>query len=113
MNATEDNKIIAKFMQLQTVTFKSGIVNYYHREYSSGTWYEEHELSYNASWDWLMPVVEKIESLDIVCFEKNLQEEGGYQALFTKGNDILICHYADTSIEATYNAVVEFIKQHK
>ena len=68
---------------------------------------------YHTSWDWLMPVVEKIESLGIISFEKNLQEEGDYQALFTKGDDILICYYADTSIEATYQAVVEFINQCK
>jgi len=67
------------------------------------------QLQYHKSWDWLMKVVDKIESLGIVSFEKNLQEEGDYQCLFTKGYDILICHYADTSIEATYNAVIQFI----
>jgi len=67
------------------------------------------ELQYHTSWDWLMPVVDKIESLGLVCFEKNLQEEGDYQALFTKGYDILIANYADKSIDATYMTVVEFI----
>ena len=96
----ENNKLIAEFMIVDQIDVD--------------TWLDKNEeLNYNSSWDWLMPVVEKIESLDIVCFEKNLQEEGDYQALFTKGNDIFICHYADTSIEATYKAVVEFIKQHK
>ena len=108
-----DNKLIAEFMELETETFSSGILNYYHQDIAEGSFFDENELSYNLSWDWLMPVVEKIESLDIVSFEKNLQEEGDYQALFTKGDDILICHYADTSIEATYKAVVEFIKQYK
>ena len=68
------------------------------------------DVKYDTSWDWLMPVIDKIESFGIVAFEKNLQEEGDYQCLFTKGYDILICHYADTSLEATYKAVVEFIK---
>ena len=96
----ENNKLIAEFMRVDQINVD--------------TWLDENEeLNYNSSWNWLMPVVEKIESLDIVCFEKNLQEEGDYQALFTKGEDIFICHYADTSIEATYKAVVEFIKQHK
>tara|TARA_R110000823_G_scaffold147498_3_gene277983 strand:+ start:192 stop:491 length:300 start_codon:yes stop_codon:yes gene_type:complete len=96
----ENNKLIAEFMRVDQVDVD--------------TWLDKNEeLNYNSSWDWLIPVVEKIESLSIVCFEKNLQEEGDYQALFTKGNDIFICHYADTSIEATYKAVIEFIKQHK
>ena len=54
MNTQENNRLIAEF--------KAGLLNYYHIEYNSGTWYEEHELSYEVSLDWLMPVVEKIES---------------------------------------------------
>lgn len=56
----ENNKLIAEFMGLPTEVFKSGKVNYYFREFNSGSWYEEHELSYNVSWDWLMPVLKKI-----------------------------------------------------
>ena len=54
-----DNQLIAEFMELETEIF-SGILHYYHREYDSGSWYKLDELSYNDSWDWLMPVIEKI-----------------------------------------------------
>ena len=91
----EENKLIAEFM---------GVGKHY--EAKSSNMFNQ----YHADWNRLIPVLEKIESLSIVSFEKNLQEEGDYQCLFTKGSDILICHYADTSIEATYKAVVEFIK---
>ena len=68
-------------------------------------------LEYHTSWDWLMPVVEKIESL-------------GYE-FFIVEDRIKIAHNTDHSIdtiinftlggskrEATYKAVVEFINQY-
>ena len=92
----KDNKLIAEFMGLSTEVFKpSRITNYYHREYNSGTWYEEHELSYNVSWDWLMPVVEK-------CYDNGADE-----------NEVGDITHAllDCDIDHTYRAVVEFINQ--
>ena len=86
----EDNKLIAEFMGLPTeVFFKSGIMNYYY----NGAWHEEHELSYEKSWDWLMPVVEK-------CF----QEEGKHYMI----NDALLT----INIDEVHEAVVKFIKEY-
>ena len=111
----ENNRIIAEFMEVNT--FRFGTITKYQtfnpnkedRDYPENLDFAK-DLMYNKSWDWLMPVVEKIENLNIVSFEKNLQEEGGYQVLFTKGDDIIISHYAKNSIDATYRAVIEFIK---
>ena len=92
----ENNKLIAEFMELPTEVFKSGKLNYYFREFNSGSWYEEHELSYNVSWDWLMPVVQKVSSLcDEPCELDNMKH-----ALLTG------------DIESVYDDVVEFIKQY-
>jgi hypothetical protein len=64
---------------------------------------------FHISWDWLMPVVEKIESLEY-SVEKNLQRiDGDFQCLITKGNDILFQEFAVKSIEAMHYVVVEFI----
>jgi len=110
-----ENKLIAEFMGYKVVD-KPKVVNgenFFEYIGENGNYtYCNSLLEYHTSWDWLMPVVEKIESFDIISFEKNLQEDGDYQALFTKGANILICHYADTSIEATYKAVVQFINQY-
>ena len=92
-----NNKLIAEFMGLPTEVFKSGKVNYYFREFNSGTWYEEHELSYNVSWDWLMPVLDKIK--EIRCLPDEHDESFSW-----------VCKSSD--IEAEYNAVVEFIKEY-
>ena len=65
-------------------------------------------LKYHSSWDWLMPVVEKIESLNhpvyinsnnCVIYEKVGRNHGWF-----------IDNYADTKIEATWISCVEFIK---
>ena len=85
------NKLIAEFMELETKTFKSGILNYYYQDVFEGNWFEEGELSYNLSWDWLMPVVVKIEQ---DC-------EGVPQEMLN------VSLYSD--IDEVYNAVVEYI----
>ena len=53
-----DNQLIAEFMELETEMF-SGILYYYHTNSHCHT-LKLDELSYNDSWDWLMPVIEKI-----------------------------------------------------
>ena len=69
-----------------------------------------HELKYHSSWDWLMPVVEKIELLGY-SVEKNFQRiDGDFQCLITKGNDILFQEFSTKSIEAMHYVVVEFIE---
>tara|TARA_R110001592_G_scaffold123076_2_gene330503 strand:+ start:183 stop:674 length:492 start_codon:yes stop_codon:yes gene_type:complete len=93
----KDNKLIAEFMGLPTEVFKpSAIINYYYKEHNSGTWYEEHELSYKVSWDWLIPVVKK-------CFctgDNTFEWDAIMDAMWTC--DIKIVH----------SVVVEFINQH-
>jgi hypothetical protein len=102
----ENNKLIAEFMGIPTEVFWSGKVNYYFREFNSGSWYEEHELSYNVSWDWLMPVVQKIESLGYVFTIQGSKAEYGEMISETR------CFIAEDKISSTYQAVVEFIKQY-
>ena len=46
---------------------------------------------FHTSWDWLMPVVRKIE----------------------KQNELIGAHILSTDIDATYKAVVKFIKNYK
>ena len=87
---TENNKLIAEFMGLPTQVFKSGKINYKRND----IWFEAHELSYNVSWDWLMPVIENIDHLQhepFMSIEK---------ALSTR------------SIYDTYKTVVEFINEY-
>ena len=128
-----NNKVIAEFMKLETETFNSGILNYYYHDLFDGSWFEEHELSYNKSWDWLMPVVKKIESYNVnvninglySVFNKNVahqvtirieaveMSEGGKSAWVLEDEYLYHSDVKDSKIEAVYQAVVEFIRNRK
>ena len=71
MKTTENtNKLIAEFMELPSINNKMiaefmelpSIHHVYMNPYS-GEYVEAIELSYDESWDWLMPVMDKIESI--------------------------------------------------
>ena len=102
----KNNELIAEFMELETKTFKSGILNYYYQGAFEGNWFEKEELSYHTSWDWLMPVVEKIESLrsgsgDAYRFNIDMCN------VDIENTEINIT--TTHKIKATHQAVVEFI----
>lgn len=63
-------------------------------------------LEYHKSWDWLMPVVDKIKSLD--------ESEFNYQAtnmtLFRKQKKSLLNIPISSEIDVVYSQIVDFIK---
>ena len=81
------NKLIAEFMGLKE---HKGSYYFINKE----EWIPDVELEYHKSWDWLMPVVQKIEQY---C-------EGVPQEMLN------ISLYSD--INEVHNAVVEFINEH-
>ena len=93
----ENNKLIAEFMGLN---IDKGVQ----------ADYMEHELKYHKSWDWLIPVIDKIDDkiLDnpkLDCSEKMKD--------ITIKNDFMNIKYKFANIEEVYCTVVEFIKNHK
>lgn len=93
----ENNKLIADFMNHPDLGTK-GDFSY---------------LKYHTSWDWLMPVVEKIENI-LLSTDNSFNVTIGcgiyctIQDAYGELIDINTCE--PTKIEATYKAVVEFIK---
>ena len=77
-----DNKLIAEFMDLRSTGMSI---------------YKESEYKYHESWDWLMPVVNKIEDY----LADNVGKVGYFDECLNS-NDL----------EVRYQAVVEFIKQY-
>ena len=68
-------------------------------------------LHYDTSWDWLMPVVEKIECTHDDkgdCFNVMME---AFECTIS-GLGLTLCLNGHTKMDATYKAVVEFIKEH-
>jgi hypothetical protein len=97
--AIEGNKLIAKFDDYLNVDM-------YDRYFHKGIYSEK--LRYHSSWDWLMPVVKKIYSLEyyelsgskyidtpkkVIKLKKNIKESIGF-----------------AEIENSFKAIIEFIK---
>lgn len=109
----EENKLIAEFMEWDVKRPATIPTNLHlsNLELDNG---DTMELRYHESWDWLMPVVEKIESF---IFDENnsynvtigstnyciIQDSNGDSVEIIKDN-------GETKLETVYQAVVEFIK---
>jgi hypothetical protein len=103
----ENNALIAQFMGVE----KGKHTHFMVEPFSLESYDTEDDLKYDISWDWLMPVVEKIESL---------RDVNGNAYRFTidmcnaqiEGTHIEIIGGA-YKLNTTYKAVVEFIKNNK
>tara|TARA_R100001463_G_scaffold70799_5_gene124489 strand:+ start:288 stop:602 length:315 start_codon:yes stop_codon:yes gene_type:complete len=99
-----DNKIIAEFMGVEK---ENGLYLFT----TPMDDYKTDTLYFDTSWDWLMPVVEKIETLGYT-FEKNYQRiDNDWQSLIVKGNDILYQEFNENSLKSSYYVLVELIKR--
>ena len=88
----ENNKLIAEFMGMK----KDKLSSPYYYQLSEGRYYDERELKYCESWDWLMPVIQKC----IRTGDNTDEWDNIFDALSL------------LSINAVYEEVVEFIKDY-
>ena len=104
MKTIKNNKLIAEFMGLnlhQGVWRKSTLAT--ERKIC-----KEDALKYHEDWNWLMVVVEKIESLGYKI-DISKWENSQYCGIYLNGKKIAD-NETNTKIEAVYNACIEFIK---
>lgn len=99
MDTHENNKLIAEFMGL---TIEEG----QERIYMNGLGTKPIEKTYNASWDWLMEVVEKINDYNNVV----KIQENHVKIENNERGEVLVEVVSGSMFEAVYNACVEFIK---
>lgn len=67
------------------------------------------KIPYDKSWDYLMPVIEKISELVNVKMSKNIKKS----TFEIKSEKINISIKGNNHIEVCYNGVLEFLKQNK
>jgi hypothetical protein len=98
MNIEESNELIAKFMGNEVAG--PGI--------PMGIWFEDtkdfiqfQDLKYNSSWDWLMPVVEKIEQL------RHNASPG--DITFDLMKETIDSALSEARIEYAYQSIINFI----
>mgnify|MGYP003627473207 CR=1 len=95
----ENNQIIAEFMGCKHSKYED--------MYSLGCGdFHYEDLAYDYDWNWLMPVIEKIESLGYVFTIQGGKAEYGETISETR------CFIAEDKMSSTYKAVVEFIKEY-
>lgn len=78
-----------------------------------------HKLAYNTSWDWLIPVKERIEQLGYSSVIGYNSPKGFYWASFFQGNEFqrkeIKSHEGETDeseISVLWKLIVKFIKWH-
>ena len=87
----KDNKLIAEFMEVDGFLSPS-------------------KMEYHISWNWLMPVVEKIESderYDVDILQYGTRIRDNQKEIVTNVADISF----NSKIDHTYDAVVRFLKR--
>lgn len=94
----QNNKLIAEFMGIES--FKDSLASLHQGKINIDVDVYE-QAKYHSSWDWLMPVINKIRSMDSTY---EVEEVGKYDW------DNEISHY-EFDLELTYESVVEFINQ--
>ncbi len=70
------------------------------------TLYETKDLAYHTDWNWLMPVIRKIEELgnDVLITTNYIQ------IAFDEGEQFIVIDDLNIKINSVYKAVIEFIK---
>lgn len=99
----QGEKLISDFMEYETCTDPDHADDKcYQVPYAKG-YHRLHQMQHHSSWDWLMPVVQKIGDISIDYYQENnlpAYEECG---------KVLSTHIV-VSIETVWNKVVQFIK---
>ena len=111
-----DNELIAEFIGLEYAPKDKRWDDWFDKNGTRITYGIRIPLQYDTSWDWLMPVVEKIENF---IFDENnsynvtigstnycvIQDSNGDTIEIIKDN-------GNSKLDTTYQAVVEFINQY-
>ena len=118
MNTTENNKLIAEFMGVFDKILSTGNIH----SWSDATFYYTTEdakekvikniskySKYHSDWNWLMQVVEKINDQNNVV---QIHENHVMVVNNTKG-EVIVDVVSGSMLEATYEAVVEYVKLKK
>ena len=114
MRTIDNNKLIAEFMGYPKKQLNKGVARLEENKFVWGQiyynigdkWYREDVLQYHEDWNWLMKAVEKINDFNnVVSINQN-----HVLIINNVRSEVIVDIVAGDMLEATYNAVIEFIK---
>lgn len=86
MNTIEGNKLIAEFLEGKQKKHPGGLGNMGYQfpiAIANSDWWSNDSLKFHSSWDWLMPVVEKIHSLTNVGISLSYKIDEQYKVVIS------------------------------
>lgn len=111
----EGNRIIAEFMGAKIIP-NQGEAKIEHFVFDDGAlavW----DLKYNTSWDWIMPVVDKIEEINGGSHTVQIKKRLGYKKKYlceiysaTKFPEMVSLDSNNSKLETLFTTVVMFLK---
>jgi len=105
---TENNILLAEFMGFEVIKEKDFL------DYTAGQMTDktiiDSTLKYHNSWDWLMKVVDKIESVNDNEFVVEISDAMCEITGFEENADIKIYKCGGDKKDSVYNACIEFIR---
>ena len=107
MDTIEKNKIIAEFMGYKKNTPSK---DFFQHPTEKNRYDRIEFLSYNSNWNWLMEVVEKIESLLPDDSFVTIEHKSCWIPIYDDEQPFGIECREETKKQAVYNACIEFIK---
>jgi len=105
MTVQESNKLIAEFMGNHTIGSTNDLYDPQQHNFPVEHTCSVDDIMYSTSWDWLMPVVEKIED----TWDFSVHIEDFCCTIFTRSVEFSF-ESPESKIDATYKAVVELIQ---
>lgn len=111
MSIEDNNILIAAFMGFSVRDFDGAHWRYTEKENENQPYYRWglcRDLKYHTSWDWLMPVVEKIEGLGYK-FQVCRRRVEIIKDNFSEGDGIMIIK-EETKIKSVFKGCIEFIQ---
>ena len=111
----DSNKLIADFMGMQDTDLgwydsEEAMSEYACQMVGGGNTFEV--LQYDRSWDWLMPVVQKCYNSEADTRGVKVRKLRAFSPGSSDAFDNLVDAVSTLDMHNTYDAVVEFIKQH-
>jgi hypothetical protein len=111
MNTIENNKIIADFMGLSTISFEKDM---YVLKWKNNLVQPKDDtvFKFHLDWNWIMEVVEKIENLEPDRFKVEIFDKQCIIYDMTENHEFI--NFEELKkIYAVYNSCLEFVKWYK